>query len=79
MAKPGKRKDDTPQTRVWVRSERVFQEGDQWYFTTREGTVEGPFRDWTAAVEQLDTYIRLMNSGLAPSADDGSTLALQAH
>ena len=45
----------------------MFVDGGQWYFHTREGTIEGPFRDSVEANNRLDSYIRLTNSGLAPS------------
>lgn len=61
-----KRKDD-PSPRAHFRSERMFLDGGEWYFYTREGTIEGPFQDMVAARTRLDSYIRLTNSGLAPS------------
>ena len=45
----------------------MFVDGGQWYFHTREGTIEGPFRDSVEANNRLHSYIRLINSGLAPS------------
>ena len=53
--------------KAFFRSERMFVDGGQWYFHTREGTIEGPFRDSVEANNRLDSYIRLTNSGLAPS------------
>ena len=40
---------------------RFFHSLDQWYFLTREGTVEGPFRHRSHAEKGLDTYIRTQN------------------
>jgi hypothetical protein len=39
------------------RSSRFFHSLDQWYFITREGTVEGPFEDRTEAEQNLETYL----------------------
>ena len=61
-----KRKNDV-NPRSHFRTERMFMEGGQWYFHTREGTIEGPFRDMVEASTRLDSYISLTNSGLAPS------------
>jgi len=45
----------------------MFMDRGEWYFHTREGTIEGPFPDMLKAKTRLDAYIRLTNSGLAPS------------
>ena len=65
-----KRKDD-PRTRTVYRSDRFVEEGRNWFFYTREGTLEGPFDDRIAAEIHLHKYIKVMNSGLLPE-DDGS-------
>ena len=36
------RKDDAA-SRTWFRSDRFFSQGPNWYFSTRENTVEGPY------------------------------------
>ena len=40
-----------------VRASRFFHSLDQWYFITREGTVEGPFEGRAEAEENLETYL----------------------
>lgn len=45
----------------------MFMDRGEWYFHTREGTIEGPFPDMVAARKRLDAYIKLTNSGLVPS------------
>jgi hypothetical protein len=40
---------------------RFFHSLDQWYFLTREGTVEGPFPHRSHAEKVLNTYIRAQN------------------
>jgi hypothetical protein len=77
MSLHGTRKEDTPKTRVWSRSDRFFEQSGRWHFYTREGTVEGPFTSKMKAVEQLEVYVALMQSGLAPNADDGPNFELQ--
>lgn len=54
-----RRKSDPPVSSSKFRTERLMQDGGRWYFTTREGTVEGPFESRMDAVSQLDVYIRL--------------------
>jgi hypothetical protein len=39
------------------RSERLFAEGHQWFFATREGTAMGPYRDRTEAKLALATFV----------------------
>ncbi len=77
MSLHGKRKEDTPKTRVWSRSDRFFEQAGTWHFYTREGTVEGPFASKLKAQERLEVYIALLQSGLSPSADEGPGFELQ--
>lgn len=53
-------KDD----RAWFRSDRLVYEGGQWFFLTREGTVEGPYESQLEASQRLETYVRVMSSEL---------------
>lgn len=48
------------------RSDRFVQQGGDWYFYTREGTMEGPFDGQLDAHVALDRYIRLVESGVLP-------------
>lgn len=45
------------------RTDRFIHNGDKWYYETREGTTEGPFRTRPEAEEHLRNYIKLINSG----------------
>ncbi len=45
------------------RSDRFVHNGEKWYYETREGTTEGPFRTRPEAEEHLRNYIKLLNSG----------------
>ena len=60
-----KRKNDV-NARSHLRTERMFMEGGQWYFHTREGTLEGPFQDQVEALRMLDAYIMTHESGIMP-------------
>lgn len=63
-----RKEDKVTQSRF--RSDRMFQDGDSWFFFTREGTIEGPFRSRVEAINQLDLYIKAMTSGLITPAND---------
>ena len=50
------RKGETePQPRF--RESRFFHSLDEWYFLTREATVEGPFEHRAEAEQMLEAYI----------------------
>ena len=49
------------------RSDRYFLVDGKWYFTTREGTNEGPFVSADDARRALTQY--LMDKGLRPSGN----------
>ena len=68
-----KRKNDPPGARTRYRTERLQQEGDQWYFSTREGTLEGPYDSQHRADEALRAYITSVRFALV---DEDSKLAL---
>ena len=52
----------------WFRSERFMHVNDQWYFTTREMTEEGPFSSRQDAEMELLLYIRYANDSSFKSA-----------
>ena len=58
-----KRKDDT-HTYNQFRRDRFVQDQCQWYFLTREGTVEGPYESKVQAMEHLDLYAKVMSANL---------------
>ena len=39
------------------RKSRFFHSFDEWYFLTREATVEGPFENRSQAEQMLESYI----------------------
>lgn len=54
-----RRNDDSPDGRIYFRSDRFVHQQGKWYFLTREKTMEGPFESRMEAVQRLETYIRL--------------------
>ena len=48
----------------WFRSERFTHVNDEWFFTTREFTEEGPFSSKQDAEMELLLYIRHANDAL---------------
>ena len=68
------RKDDAT-SKTWFRSDRFFNQGPNWYFTTRENTAEGPFDTRDHAEAGLMLYLRdmqsLENFGLRPARIPG--------
>jgi len=50
-------RDSDPKNKTFFRSERFFLSQEQWYCTTREGTILGPFKERTDAVWALRDYL----------------------
>ena len=48
----------------FVRAGRLQESGGNWYYVTREGTVEGPFASREAAEDSLDAYVQFTSSKL---------------
>ncbi len=65
------RRQEDQAERTWFRSDRFFNEGPNWYFATRENTVEGPFSSRAEAETGLMMYLRDMEAmeryGLKPA------------
>jgi hypothetical protein len=68
-----RRRDDAPAVRSRFRTDRVMKSDSEWYFLTREGTVEGPFRSKEDAAKHLEVYIRLAVSNML---SEGAELTL---
>jgi len=62
-----KRSSD-PKDLTRFRSDRYFVVDGKWYFTTREGSNEGPFASAEEANRELTRY--LMDRGLRPSGNE---------
>lgn len=62
-----KREQDTDTT-VHFRSDRVSLVNGQYFFSTRENTLEGPFFSKEDAVHETEAYIRRMQAVQAQSA-----------
>ena len=43
---------------VTIRSNRFFTNGNDWYFSTREGIDQGPFESRIVAHDAIQKYIR---------------------
>ena len=54
------------QSCTYFRTDRFTQESGEWFFYTREGTVEGPCDCLMEAKIRLENYIKVMESGLLP-------------
>jgi hypothetical protein len=48
------------------RTNRFIRNGGEWFFSTREGTMEGPFGFKHEAEDRLEIYKRVMASGFMP-------------
>ena len=60
------RKDDV-EKKTRFRSERLFTSQQQWFCTTREGKVLGPFARRESAFDALRAH--LLELGIRPSGD----------
>ena len=67
------RRQEDDDKKAWFRSQRFFSEGNQWYFTTRENTIEGPYESRADAEQELMMYLRNVreraNFGMKPKSD----------
>ncbi|MDF1629365.1 MAG: DUF6316 family protein [Alcanivoracaceae bacterium] len=54
----GKRQGDDNKT--FFNSDRFFNEGGKWFFTTREGQLRGPFDSRKDAEQELMLYLRAL-------------------
>lgn len=59
------RKTDTEPYRKF-RLDRITKEDGQWYFATREKTLEGPYISRAEAEYKLESYKKLINSVFLP-------------
>jgi hypothetical protein len=61
MSEQKKRQSDLDHSTEYARSEhRVFNRGEEWFFSSREGSM-GPFATRNEAQEQLDAYVMLID------------------
>ncbi len=59
-----RRAGEENRTTNFFRTERYVQINEQWYFMTRGGSQEGPFRNRMEAEESLLLFIAVRNSNL---------------
>ncbi len=57
------RREGDTDARARFRTERIFCEAGDWYFHTREKTIEGPFSTRAAAESKLEDYLKFARSG----------------
>ena len=69
-----KRISDSPGARTRYRTNRFVKEGKEWFFFTREGTIEGPFGDEFKASEGLQVYLQVLNMNFV-SVDSSLAMA----
>ena len=60
------RRSDDREAYSKFRPSRFVKDGGKWYFSTREGSMEGPFELKTDAENRLLSYIKVMASGFMP-------------
>ena len=73
-----KRKNDS-QSKPHFRTNRVFREGEQWFFKVRGGGVMGPYLSELEVSSAMETFIRNAQSGLLSEKDEaGSAGAITA-
>jgi hypothetical protein len=65
-----KRIEDFGKQRTWYRSDRMMEQNGQWYYLTREGTIEGPYDTRLKAVGALEAFIEAKALGLLSQADE---------
>ncbi len=55
--------DDQLGQKTFFRSDRVFKEGEQFFFFTREQSIEGPYNSLVELNESLVLYVACCNAG----------------
>jgi hypothetical protein len=58
-------RDQDMENRTFFRSDRMVLQNGKWYFTTREGVLQGPFADKAEAQRELSEYIDIMKARCA--------------
>lgn len=69
-----RRTGDPLNSRTRFRTERIVNDSGEWYFLTREGSVEGPFRCQEDAERSLEIYINMATHNMLHEGE-GLTLA----
>ncbi|MBC3362608.1 hypothetical protein HU806_05810 [Pseudomonas sp. SWRI154] len=57
---PGTRAQDTDASKTIFRSDRICRINGEFYFSTREATLEGPFNSREEAEQEIAAYIQRM-------------------
>ncbi len=53
---------ENEQEKVWFRTDRFIQEGNDWYYFKRGGAREGPFSNRGVAIHHLEMQLQLEKS-----------------
>ncbi|MCR9106129.1 MAG: DUF6316 family protein [Gammaproteobacteria bacterium] len=62
------------ENKAWYRSQRFIEHDGKWFFLTREGSTEGPFESKQDAMEQLEKWVKVYQSGMLDETADGLSL-----
>ena len=65
-----KRSTDPKGAKTRYRTDRLQEDGGKWYFSTREGTLEGPFSSRNRAEEALHAYLAIVKLGLVEAESE---------
>ena len=68
---------DEDDNKLYFRSDRMVCENGNWYFTTREGLMQGPFADKLEAQKALAEYIDIMKANSSGELSLAPTLSLE--
>ena len=68
-ARDRRKEDSEISAPIYRCASRIFQDGGQWWFDTREGKQEGPFVNKSEAEGGLMRFLGVMNSSFALSSD----------
>ena len=67
--------DDNENKSLYFRSDRVSLINNRYYFSTREGTMEGPYRTREEALFEIEAYIRRMTTKVTGVSRSTSSLS----
>lgn len=76
----GMRADDDQSKQIYFRADRVTRINGQYFFATREGTLEGPYETQLQACQAIEVYImrmiRLKNAPKVPALPSSFSVPL---
>ena len=57
-----RRRVQDSQSKTFFRTNRMIRENGEWFFTTREGSIHGPFHNRSEAERALVDYVKIMRA-----------------